>query len=290
MDAKDVVPILAQVALFLIVSSFGLKAHAREVRAAFAQTSLILKGILAVNVVVPAAAILMCSVLPIDPAVRIGIVIMAVSPLAPLIPGKMLKGGLDASAAAGLYVALILAAIILVPLTIGLLSAIYPAEASISVGTMVRVVGLGVLLPISVGLALATWWPSFARRAAPIASAIGMIAILIIVALILYAQGGAVLGLVGDGSVAAIFVTILAGVFAGHWLGRPDPANSNALAVAAGIRHPGIAALIANENFTDRRIMLAVILFLLVSVVVTALYQRWLGHRTLSRAAQAAAA
>lgn len=280
MTPQQVVGILAQVALFSIVASFGLQAHARDVREAFRQTGLIAKGILAVNVVVPAAAILMCSILPIDPAVRIGIIIMAVSPLAPLVPGKMLKGGLDASAAVGLYVALILAAVLIVPATVKLLSDIYPADASISVAAVARLVGVGVLLPLGVGLALATWAPNFARRAAPIASVGGSVAILILVLLILFKEGREILDLVGDGSVFAIAVTVAVGVAAGHLLGRPSPANSNALAMAAAVRHPGIATLIANANFSDRRVVLAAVLFLLTSVVVTACYQRWLLRST----------
>lgn len=274
MDAKELVPLLAQTALFLIVASFGLRAHARDVVAAMRNTGLVLRGIVAVNIVVPIAAIAACSLLPIDPAVRQGIVIMAVSPLAPLIPGKMLKGGLDASAAVGLYVALIVSAVIFVPATVALLSALYPADASVSVAAVGKLVAVSVLLPITVGVAIGTWAPDLARRLAPIAYVVGFIAIAILLLLILAKQGGAVFSLVGDGSLLAIVVTVAAGLAAGHWLGRPDPANSNALAVAAAIRHPGIAALIAHANFTDARVMLAIVLFLLTSVIVSAVYQR----------------
>lgn len=289
MDPKELVPLLAQSALFLIVASFGLRAHIRDVIHAMRNTGLVLRGMLAVNIVVPVAAIIACSSLPIDPAVRQGIVIMAVSPLAPLIPGKMLNGGLDASAAVGLYVALILSAVVFVPATVALLSALYPADASISVAAVAKLVALSVLLPLAVGVAVGTWAPDFARRLAPIASIVGFIAIAILLLLVLIKQGGAVAGLIGDGSVLAIVVTVAAGLVAGHWLGRPDPANRNALAVAAAIRHPGIAAMIAHANFTNPRVMLAVVLFLLISVIVSAIYQR-LAKRQASRAQDGALA
>lgn len=280
MDPKELVPLLAQGALFLIIASFGLRAHARQVLAAMGNLGLVFRGILAVNIVVPVAAIIACSVLPIDPAVRLGIVIMAVSPLAPLIPGKMLKGGLDASAAVGLYVALILSAVIFVPATVALLSALYPADASISVGAVGRLVALTILLPVAIGLAIGTAAPEFARRLAPIALIVGFVAIAILVVLILVRQGGAIVGLIGDGSVLAIIVTVAAGLAAGHWLGRPDPAISNALAIAAAIRHPGIAAMIVHANFTDQRVMMAVVLFLLTSVIVSTVYQKLVKPRT----------
>lgn len=279
MDAKELVPLLAQGALFLIVASFALKAHARDLLAAMRHSGLLLRGIIAVNIVVPATAVLISSLLPIDPIVRIGIVLMAVSPLAPLVPGKLMKGGLDASTAVGLYVALILTAIFFVPATLALLSAIYPADASIAPAAIAKLVLFTILAPVALGVAIASWAPSLAPGLSKIALIVGWVAVAILVILILIKQGGAIAGLVGDGSVFAIVVTVAAGLAAGHLLGGPQIANSNALAVAAAIRHPGIAALIVHQNFSDQRVMLAVILFLLTSVVLVTLYQLWLKRR-----------
>lgn len=105
-------------------------------------------------------------------------------------------------------------------------------------------------------------------------AAIGILAVLILVK-----QGSAIAALIGDGSVFAIAVTVSAGLLAGHLLGGPAIANSNALAVASAIRHPGIAALIAHQNFSDHHVMLAVILFLMTSVILVTLYQLWLKRR-----------
>src|SRR5919106_5703742 len=122
MDAKELVPLVAQGALCLIIGGIGLQARARDVLAAMRDTDLVLKGLFAVNIIVPIAALIICSILPIDPLIKIGIVIMAVSPMAPLVQMKMQKAGLDTSAAVGLYVALILSAIVFVPATVALLS------------------------------------------------------------------------------------------------------------------------------------------------------------------------
>ena len=111
-----------------------------------------------------------------------------------------------------------------------------------------------------------------------------MIGVLLLLVLIIYVQRGAAAGLVGDGTLFAIVVIICAGILAGHLLGRPDPAVSNALAMAAAIRHPGIAALIVQANFTDRRVMLAVVLFLVTSVIVTTIYQSLFVKRAMAPA------
>jgi BASS family bile acid:Na+ symporter len=275
MDAKELVPLVAQGALCLIIGGIGLQARARDVLAAMRNTELVLKGLLAVNVIVPIAALIICSILPIDPLIKIGIVIMAVSPMAPLVQMKMQKAGLDTSAAVGLYVALILSAIVFVPATVALLSALYPTQASISLGAVAKMVAITTLLPVGVGLAISQWAPTFAKRAAPIVMIIGFIAVLLLAVLILYKKGGAIFGLLGDGTLLAIIVTVAVGIAAGSLLGRPNPANSNALAMAAGTRHPGIAALIVHANFNEPRVMLTVLLFLLTGIIMTLGYLLW---------------
>lgn len=279
MDPRELMAIVAQCALGLIVASIGMQAQTRDVLAAMRNTKLVLKGLLAVNIVVPIVALAITAILPIDPAIRIGIVVMAVSPMAPLVQMKMRQGGLDTSHAIGLYVALILSAILFVPATVTLFSAAYPGEVSISVAAVAKMVSITTLLPLGVGLAIGNWAPAFARRAAPIVMILGFLAVLLLAGLILYLQGGPLLGLLGDGTLLAIVVTVAAGIVVGHWLGRPNPANSDALAMAAGTRHPGIAALIVNANFTDPRVMLTVMLFLLTGVIMTVAYLVWQTRR-----------
>ena len=62
-----------------------------------------------------------------------------------------------------------------------------------------------------------------------------------------------------------------------------------ALAQAAATRHPGIAAMVAHRHFDDKRVMLAVILFLLTSLIVSAIYAKWMTRRMVVHAAQPAA-
>jgi bile acid:Na+ symporter, BASS family len=290
MDAKELVSILAQAALFLVMVSFGLQSNARGVLAAMRNTDLLVRGVVAVNCVVPLVALICCLLLPISPEVKIGIVVMAVSPLAPVLPAKMRGATFDTSACVGIYVALILLAVIFVPLTIGLISAFSPVHASVDVISLAKLVLLSVLAPVAIGIAVGTFAPALAKKGAKIATILGFGGLALLVVLVLYKSAGATLALIGDGSVMAIAITVLAGVVAGHLLGRPDPGRSHALALAAGIRHPGIAALIAKENFTDPKVMLAIVLFLLTSVVVATAYNVWSARRIKKHAIPAVAA
>ena len=279
MSIQALLPLIVQASLALIVASVGLQAQWRDLQCVVRRPGVLLRAILAVNLVVPLVAVLALLALPVEPAVKAGIVIMAVSPLAPLAPGKMLKAGAGQSIVVGLYFTLIVIAVLLVPATLALLSWMFGVEATLPVGIIAGFVFSTVLLPLAVGLLIATLLPRHAAALARWAYILGMLILLPLVIAIVWRTGSQLLGLFGDGTVAAIVVTVAAGLAAGHLLGGPDPANRMALAAAAATRHPGIAALVANRNFDDRRVMLAVILFLLVSILVSAVYEAWAKRR-----------
>ena len=52
------------------------------------------------------------------------------------------------------------------------------------------------------------------------------------------------------------------------------------LAIASSVRHPGIAMMLANANFVDKRVTAAVLLFLLVGLVVGIPYKQWIKRTT----------
>jgi BASS family bile acid:Na+ symporter len=274
-DVKELVPLFIQISLTLIVAAAGMRSEWRDLRAALGHPGRLLRGILAVNVAVPLAAVLAVHALPIDQPVKQGIVIMAVSPLAPLVPGRLLKAGADASVAVGFYVALIVLAVIIVPLTVALLAAITSTQVFLAPGQIAWLTLTSMLAPLLGGLLIANLLPRQAPVLAKIAGALGNVMLLLFVVILLYKFGGEMLRLAGDGALVACVVAVSAGLAAGHLLGGPEPVNRIALAIAAATRHPGIAVMIAHSALEDRRVVLAVLLFLFVSVILSGLYQAW---------------
>lgn len=289
MDLKALLPLIVQLSLALVVVSVGLQAQWRDLVCALQRPGLLLRGLAAVNLVVPAVAVLMALILPLEAPVRAGIVLMAASPLAPLAPGKMLKGGAGASFVVGLYFALILLAMLIVPATFALLSLLFGVDATLPVGEIAAFLIPSVLVPLMAGLLLGRLLPRQAPNLARIASSIGMLVLLPVVVLLVWRAGAQMLALVGNGTLLAIAVTVVAGLAAGHLLGGPEPANRMALAAAAGIRHPGIASLVAQRHFDDPNVMPAIILFLLVGIIVVALYHAWAKRRLAAKAVPAPA-
>jgi BASS family bile acid:Na+ symporter len=282
------IQIVAQVSLMLLVLAVGLQSSWSDLAYVWRRPALLLKAFIAVNLIVPVCAVILCLALPVDKMTKAGLVIMAVSPLAPFVIGKMMKTGADRAYVVGTYSALMAISVLVVPATFGLLGILFGRDASVPINLIARFVLMSVAAPLVVGVVIATWRSDFGRRAGPIATKIALLFLLPIVLLILYRSAGAALGLVGDGSLAVIILTVAAGIAAGHVLGGPEPERRAALAQAAATRHPGIAAMVANRHFDDKRVLLAIVLFLLTSIVVSAAYSKWIASRASGPRAQPA--
>lgn len=279
MDLKQIMPLVLQVALVLMIGSVGLRAKWKDVINALVNVHGLLRAIVAVNVVVPLTAVLVCMVLPIPPAIKFGIVIMAVSPLAPVLPGKLLKAGMDASRVAGLYALLIGLAVVIVPVTITLLNRLFAQEVATPVNSIAALVLISVMAPLAAGMILSSVAPTLAERLAGPANLFGTLLLASVGLTIIATQAADIEKLIGNGAVLAMAVTAAAGIVAGHLLGGPDSLGRKSLALAAATRHPGIAAIIIKANFDDKRTLLSIILFLLISVIVSHAYQLWLMGR-----------
>jgi len=280
MDIKVLIGAVVQGSLFLLIMAVGMRSKWSDLTYVFRKPKNLFRALVAVNIVVPAAAVILGALFPLEWPTKAGLIVMAVSPLAPFATGKMLKSSPDRSYDVGLYAALILAAVVIVPLTIAILNPLYERHATISVAGIAWFVIKSVFIPLCAGIAVATIWPHIAERAAPIANLIAYLLLLPVALLFLIKSGSALVGLIGDGTFAVINGTILVALAAGHWLGGRDPGHRAALAQAAATRHPGIAALIAQGDYAEKpQVMLAIVLFVLISLVLTALYGTWAKKR-----------
>ncbi|KRA83887.1 bile acid:sodium symporter family protein [Altererythrobacter sp. Root672] len=279
--------LLVQASLLLLVFTVGLQGRFYDFLLVVRQPRLFLSGVLAVNVIVPVVAIAMVFLFPIAPVTRAGIIAMAIAPMAPFLPGKMLKAGAGHEFAIGLYATLIVTAILIVPASVWAVGEFTDREVQLPVLRLAEFVFTKVLLPLLAGMAFATFWPAIAPRLAKIGTIAAFVVLVPVVLFLLVKSGDEIASLLGDGTFAAIAITILAGMVAGHALGGPEPANRLAMSQAAVTRHPGIAAMIVQSNGLDKAALLAVILFLLVSIVLSTLYAKWIVPRDAAAAARA---
>lgn len=272
-----------QASLFALVLSIGLESRWKDVLYAFQRPALLLRSIIAVNVIVPSVTVALCLLLPVAPWTRAGLVMMAVSPLAPFAPLKMQRTGAERSYVVGTYIAIMLAAILVIPLTAVILRPVAPQGVVVPIAFVAKFVLATVLIPLAVGLTANGVSEPFSLRAARFTRVAAFAIIIPSALLIILRFGGDFPSLIGDGTLTVIGATIASALAAGFVLGGRDPATRKALEEAAATRHPGLAAAIAELHSNDGRVLAAIVLFLFSGILFAALYSWLLSHWPESR-------
>jgi predicted Na+-dependent transporter len=119
-----------------------------------------LPGLFAVLVAVPALAVLVVRALDLPRAVQMGIVLMAISPGAPMALRRSIGAGGHRAFAPALQIMVSLLAVVSMPLSIAALVARYAGDATVAPGDVAIQVFKAQLLPLGLGM--------LARRLAPI--------------------------------------------------------------------------------------------------------------------------
>jgi BASS family bile acid:Na+ symporter len=267
-------PLLIQGSLAALVLAVGLDATLDDVLYLIRRPALLARAFLAISIIVPVVAVLVIRALPISLPSKVGVILMALAPVPPFVPGKDLKLGGHKSYVYGLYVAFAVLAVIIVPATVAVLNHLYGASADVPMGKLAGTVVFSVLLPLVVGMLLHARWPAATSAAAVWVGRLAVILVAIVVIPLLVKAWPAMLAMTGDGTVLAIALIVAAGAAAGHMLGGPDLADRAALANSAATRHPGIALMIATSIGADKRVTAIVLLFVIVALVIMTIYQQ----------------
>jgi BASS family bile acid:Na+ symporter len=274
------IPLAITISLAGLVLAVGLHATLGDIFYVLRRPSQLFRGILAVLILPPIIAGIVVALLPLSPIVKAAIMVMAISPVPPLVPGKELAIGGRKEYAYGLYVAMALLSIVSVPLVFSIASSVFGRDDTISIASIARTVFIGVIVPLAIGLVIRRFAPDFAERTWSIIYKASMVLVLLAFLPILITSFGALTKLIGDGTLLAMGVVTAACLAIGHALGGPDLRDRATLATAASVRHPGIAMSIAGTVFHQPQVSAAILLFLLWGLVVSAPYKSWIkrGH------------
>lgn len=272
---QALIPILITLSLAGLVLAVGLNSSRQDLLYVLTRPKLLFRAVTSVMIIPPVVAGLLIAMLPIEPIVKAGIMLMAISPVPPLVPGKELGVGGRKNYAYGLYVAMALLTIISVPIVMGITSSIFDRNDHVSIANIARTTFLGVLLPLAVGLAIRALAPGFASRAWSIVYKLSMLLVVLAFLPVIIKVWPALQSLIGNGTLLAMAAVTLICLGVGHVLGGPELRDRATLAIASSVRHPGIAMSLASSLFTDTRVTAAVLLFMLVGMLVSVPYTMW---------------
>jgi BASS family bile acid:Na+ symporter len=274
MTLAEAIPLLISLSIFLMVTTLGLKADLRDATYLLRRPGLLLRSVLSMNIVMVVLAAAMVSLFDLSFATKVAIMVIAISPVPPMLPNKQVKSGGDGSYAVGLLVAQIVLAIVLIPITIALLARYFGLPLQMPVARLLPIVVVSVIAPLLLGMVVQRLAPAFAARLVRPLS-ISATVLLVVAALpVLFKASDAIWHLVGHGGLAVLLAFAVVGVVVGHMLGGPDPRDRTVLALATSARHPGMALTIASLNFPEHKLeVLAVIAcHLVISAAVAAYY------------------
>ena len=276
MTTAALIVLAIKVSLALTVLVTGMRAGPGDHLWLFRRPSLLVRTILAMNVMMPLIALLMVSLLALDPAVKVALVALSISPVPPLLSKKALNSGGAVSYAVGLLFAVSILSVGLVPLTAWTVGRLFASPVHVPPRVVATLVGEVILLPLVLGSAIGRLAPSVAARAIkPIDKAATLLLVAGIIP-VFFISWPSVRDLLGNGTLLAMLVMALAGLAIGHYVGGPEEDHRVVLALATAMRHPAVAMAIGQAAFPGNEVIRsAVLLAVVVVAFATIPYASW---------------
>ena len=266
--------LVAATTIFAVMFDLGLAIVPGEFRWVYRRPALLLKGLFAVLVAVPALAWLPARRFDLPRAAEIGILLMAIAPGAPVALRRSLGAGGHPSYAPALQIAVTVLAAVSMPLSVAAFAEFYAGHATVAPEDIARQVVFAQLLPLGLGMAARRILPQAAARFEPPLRRIAglMLAVLLVLALIDIWE--VVIGAGLRVTLAIVAVTLLA-LFVGHQMGGPEPATRTATAISCAARNPGLALVVATLNRADPAINATILAYLVIAAATVIPYVAW---------------
>lgn len=267
----DWLALLARLTIFAVMLSLGLLLGREHIAAALRRRVVLGAIVFAVFVPVPVLAVLLVKGLGLTGPIAAGIVLMAISPGAPVALRRTLTVGGRAAFAPALHVAIVLLAIVTVPLSVFILGAIFGAAVTLTPLQVAKQVGIAQLLPLGVGVAIRVWTPAMASWLEPRLARVSNLVMLVFGGVCVYALRSQ-LAAIGWMPVVAGAVLTAGAIAVGAAFAGRDAAARPQGALAAAMRNPGLALYIATVNHAPGGTMAAVLAYAIGATVVVTAY------------------
>jgi BASS family bile acid:Na+ symporter len=281
MDTKQIVLLALQVAIFATVFGFGLQAKRDDLTYILRRPRLLLRSLLAMFVLMPVVVVILVKALELRMPVEVVLVVLAISPIPPLLPNKEMKAGGLPSYGLGLMLLFGLVAIALTPLLVEVMARVFDRPVTMSPGAIARIVVVMILAPLVAGMIVRALLPRVAisLRSAVRWAANGLLVLGVLA--VLAGSWSAIWAATGGGTLIAMLAFVVVGLVVGHVLGGPDPEHAAVLALSTACRHPAIAFAVASANYPNEHFGGIILVYLIASAIAALPYVKWQRQRAL---------
>lgn len=264
--------LLLKISVGIIILAIGMDSTLREIAYLWRRPGLLFRSVLAMYVLVPLAALALVKILTLPPGVEIGLLVLAVSAGAPLLPRKLLNIG-DGAYIFSLVVTSTLLAIMLVPVWLAVLGPQFGNPPNLESSRVAWVLAKSFLLPLALGMLVRWLFPAVAERIGDRLMAVAGLLLTVCALLLLLLHWDVLLEASVSGVLTLAGLIVIALVI-GHLLGGPAEEDRTALAIACSTRHLGIAVLVA-ASLPGPRTAVIIAAYILTSAVISIPYLRW---------------
>ncbi|MEM6713903.1 MAG: bile acid:sodium symporter [Cyanobacteria bacterium P01_D01_bin.6] len=255
----ETISVLANLAtLIFVISSMlalGLSLTVQQIIQPLTNVNLVIRA-LAVNfVLVPLVAYLLKTVMPLDPSLGVGLMLLATAAGAPFLPKLAQAAKADIAFSVGLMVLLMVVTVVYVPLVLPLLLpgvAVNPLDIARSLIILM-------LIPLAIGLVTKARYPDIATSLQPQMAQASTVSLLAVFVLMLVLNFRTMIAAIGSGAIITAIIFILVALVLGYYLG-PTPATRPVMGLGTAQRNIAAAMVVATGNFSDDPNVLTMIL------------------------------
>jgi BASS family bile acid:Na+ symporter len=259
--------------VMLLMLGAGLNIEFRQVIDLAKRFRLVVLGVLANFLVVPLLIYLCIAWLPFSPDIKIGIMLMAAAPIAPMAPSPFVeKAKGDVVYSVGLMVLVAILSIVLTPLILSISIPKSVGGVALDPIQIVKTLLMVQLIPICVGMVVRRTSPTWAQKLLKVVPRIGQIGLIVGVGLLFVQQGSKMLSIGFLAYVIMVFLVIVS-LLVGDWILIGESTDKRrALAISTAIRNVPLAFLIATANFPDTIIGPVALVFSAFTMILSIVY------------------
>lgn len=265
--------------VILLMLGAGLNIEIKQIVDLAKRIRLVVIGVLANFLVFPLVTILCLTLVPLSPDIKIGIMLMAAAPIAPMAPVPFVeKAKGDVIYSVGLMVIVAVFSIVFTPLILSLSIPESVGGVTLNPLSIVKTLLMVQLIPISIGMIIRRTKPKWADRLIKFVPRIGQIGLLIGVGLLLAKQASQIISIDILAYPIMILLAIIALFVGDRMLIKEAADKRRALAISTAIRNVPLAFLIATESFPDSVVGPVTLVFSVFTMVLSIVYGKIISH------------
>lgn len=248
--------------VMLLMLGAGLTIEIKQIVDLAKRIRLVVVGVLANFLVVPLIFYLCIAWLPISADIKIGMMLMASAPIAPMAPVPFVeKAKGDVVYSVGLMLLVAVLSIVLTPLILSLSIPKSVGGVTLDPIQIVKTLLMVQLIPIGIGMAVRRTRPKWAEAMNKVIPRIGQIGLLVGVGLLFAQQASQILS-IGLFPYVVMPILVVLSLLVGDWMLIGEASDKRrSLAVSTAIRNVPLAFLIAGDNFPDTVVAPVVLVF-----------------------------